>query len=610
MIENKKTVSAFLLLLLTGFLIVPLYAATVSITVDGSVRQGTVPHFWSECVGTGTMEYCLKPAWQTAARIGAQEAGFKRVRGHGLLIHWNGVDSIHVGTSPNWSFTVIDKIIDTVIACGLHPIIELDFMPTSMQSNGVTSHPNNLTTWQNFIAALATNLESRYTVAEVRKWYWEVWNEYDYSGFWNGSATDYYDMFNYARLGVRSVDTNIIIGGPATTGNGPLSAFLTNCPGTKFLSNHQYGNGPATSSNPLNMRNDNQTRSTLIKNSGKKLFSLNTEYNSSYAGSGGNVDLNDISMDSHINAAFVAKSVKVLVSDCIGGANLFPDVFSYWAISDCFDESSNNLNSWIEAHNNIPFAQIYGLVTYQGIRKAAFNCFKMLNMMGTTGLSLTNGSGDNDGIDGFATVNADSSQVSILVYSYYADMSASSADNTVSLEINHLPFANSQQLTVHHYRVDSLHNNPYAFWLRWGKPVTPTAAQWDTLRAHDSRNGLDSLEASSVITYTGAAINKSFSIPRYGVSLLTYTKKTISTIIPAKPEVCKEYLLIHGTMLVVNNMLNGSVHVVISSVDGKVRKQFKTTQKSFDLSKGLEKGLYIVDAKISALRLVKKMVVQ
>ena len=62
-------------------------SATTTLTVDGSVRQGAIPHFWSECVGTGTMEYCLKPAWTTAARIGAQEAGFKRVRGHGILIH-------------------------------------------------------------------------------------------------------------------------------------------------------------------------------------------------------------------------------------------------------------------------------------------------------------------------------------------------------------------------------------------------------------------------------------------------------------------------------------------------------------------------------------------
>ena len=189
-------------------------------------------------------------------------------------------------------------------------------------------------------------------------------------------------------------------------------------------------------------------------------------------------------------------------------------------------------------------------------------------------------------------------------------MDASSADNTVSLTINHLPFANGQQLSFHHFRVDSLHNNPYAFWLKWGKPNPLSSAQLDTLKANDSRNGLDSLEASSVITYTGAAINKSFSIPRYGVSLLTFTKNNQSAINSVKQAVKHEDLLVNGTRLVVNTQLKGQVNILISSVDGRILKKCSTMQRSFDLSKGLEKGVYLVDIKTSGARMVKRMVLQ
>ena len=46
-----------------------LHSAAYTIAVDGSVKQGSVPHYWSTCVGRGGMRYCLKPAWQTAIRL-------------------------------------------------------------------------------------------------------------------------------------------------------------------------------------------------------------------------------------------------------------------------------------------------------------------------------------------------------------------------------------------------------------------------------------------------------------------------------------------------------------------------------------------------------------
>jgi xylan 1,4-beta-xylosidase len=440
-----------------------------------------------------------------------------------------------------------------------------------------------------------------------------VWNEYDYPGFWNSDAAHYYTLYDSASRGVRSVDTNILIGGPATTGSGPLQNFWNNCNayGIKSLTNHNYGAAPGNTSDPVNIRSDNRVRSGVIRSSGRNLLSLNTEYNSTYGGAGGNTSANCYSMDSHINASFVAKTVKLIIADCIGGSYNYPDVLSYWALSDVFDEcGSNNLNSYIEYRNYIPFGQVFGLINYQGIRKAAFNAFKMLHTLGNTGLSLTGGSGDADGVDGIATVSADTSEVKILIYSYYTAFNVTSADNTVNLIVNHLPFANGQSLTVHHYRIDSLHNNPYGVWQRLGSPAVPTTAQWDSLRAHDGRNGLDSLEASTTITYTGATLTKSFAIPRYGVSLLTYAKYIPTKVVTTVKPVGHVNLSMRGTRLIVSDQQKGPVNILIFSADGRFLKEYRVTQGSFDLRKDLSRGFYLVRAEADGMRIVRKMMVQ
>jgi len=84
----------------------------------------------------------------------------------------------------------------------------------------------------------------------------------------------------------------------------------------------------------------------------------------------------------------------------------FRTYFHTGTISDVFDEGS-----YITGHSLGPVREVFGLINYQGIRKAAFNGYKMLNMMGTTRLALTGGTADADGVDGFATVSSDNSQV-------------------------------------------------------------------------------------------------------------------------------------------------------------------------------------------------------
>jgi xylan 1,4-beta-xylosidase len=358
--------------------------------------------------------------------------------------------------------------------------------------------------------------ESRYGQERVRTWLWEVWNEWDYSGFWSGGTEQkYYDLYKNAVLGAKGVDPQIKIGGPSTTGSGGLANFVNVCKSNNMevdlLTNHCYGQSGSTESNPASIRNDNRNRSNAIKNSGKKLLSLNTEYSSSYSGQGGNTSAFCISMDSHVNAPFIAKCVKLILDDHTAGTAQIPDAISYWAISDVFDEGS-----WYASHSTTLFGQVFGLINQHGIPKAAFNAHRLLHKMGTTRLALTGGTGDNDGVDGFATVDSTNSVVTIMVYNFYKALGGQTAVDNVSLTVNSLPIANGN-VEVRHYRIDSLHSNPYSVWLKANKPQSTNTSAMDQIRAAAN---LAEMYPAKTINYTGGAYTESFELPRQGMSLI------------------------------------------------------------------------------------------
>lgn len=594
-----------------------------TITVDAGNLSSSLPHFWSECVGTGTMAYCLKPEWQAAAKIGADEAGFKRVRGHGILMGWNNIDRTGFfhwnGTgTPTYTWGTLDSIYDFIVdSCKMAPIVELSFMPKDLQSNNTCiSKPKNYDIWRDMIHELVAHCIERYGLEKVRSWYWEVWNEYDYSGFFNGSANDYYMMYQKAAEGVKRADSLIMVGGPSSTGPDKLQAFVNYCNTNKvkldFLSNHKYGGGASgPNGDPAVIRDECRQRATVIKNSGKKMYSLNTEYNSSWAGQGGNTGANCVSMDSHVNAPFVAKCVKLILDDHTAGTYLPPDVLSYWAISDVFDEQPpNNGGSFIENHNKVPFGQVFGLINYQGIRKATFNSFKLLHTMGTSRLSLTGGSGTADGVDGFASVNSDSTVVSVLLYNFYTALDGSGGEKNVSLTIKNLPFAAGKIETVR-YLIDADHSNPYGVWVKQGKPAVPSDAQWQAMR--DAQN-ISEIEPKAESEYSGAAITRTFTLARQSVTQFVIRKAGITAAADGKRvrEVpLSNIFSMSGTVITINSTVKQPGTAAIYSANGRILNVVELSSiHPTDAGKGLAPGVYIVGINAASSTVMRKMIVR
>jgi hypothetical protein len=163
MIQSPKSVTAIITFLAAVFISSPVFAARYTITVNSNTRQGTVPHFWSRCVGTGGAQLCLDANWKAHAKIGVAEAGFQAFRGHRILtasnpITWNG------SGTPTYNWTAFDQIYDFLVD-SLHsvPIMELSSMPPALQTSGEWSPPRNYDIWQDMInKGLFRILEWRY----------------------------------------------------------------------------------------------------------------------------------------------------------------------------------------------------------------------------------------------------------------------------------------------------------------------------------------------------------------------------------------------------------------------------------------------------------------
>jgi xylan 1,4-beta-xylosidase len=505
--------------------------AQTTITVDASKQTAGNPPFWAASFGTGTASLSLRTDLQTHYKIGNRELGALRVRGHGVLNDDIGIYK----AAGSYDWTNFDKYLTGIVQAGMRPIMELDFMPTALALNGSSRDIyKNATDYKNFIQAVVQHCVDKYGASDVGQWFWEIWNEPDYTGFWNGTnaseavgakMTDYYTLYDNAVAAITAVLPNAYVGGPATTEPSKIGAFLQHCKsaGTRvtFASSHVYPGGASggSSANATTLVNDNNTRTSQISSGGyttSQVMSFNTEWNSSYSGQGGGAGDVLTSMDNHWNVGFILKGVKLL-SDKNAGSTPPLNVFSYWVLSDIFDESSGPSGSYILSKGGtLPFGQVFGLMTFQGIRKAAFNAFKMLTYLGPKRLMSGGGTGS-DGVDAMATMSANSDELEILVYDYYATLNTTGSD-MVTINVSNIPATMmGKTLYLTHFRVDQTHANPYNIWTGQGSPTAPSEAQLQALRAAQH---LMPLTTPTTMTLSSTTFSTSFTIPRQAGSLL------------------------------------------------------------------------------------------
>lgn len=151
----------------------------------------------------------------------------------------------------NYDFTTSDEIISS-IANGDFKIF---YRLGESASDNITLRqpPNNFSKWAKICKYIVMHYNDGwnngfyYNIS-----YWEIWNEPDLNGFWNGTSEEYYRLYNITSRLLKNYNPNLKIGGPCTSSiwneeftNDFLSYIKENNLPLDFYSWHMYANSPS-----------------------------------------------------------------------------------------------------------------------------------------------------------------------------------------------------------------------------------------------------------------------------------------------------------------------------------------------------------------------------
>jgi len=463
----------FILAVVTAFCInVPLIEAQVNspqdvIVVDANAATHPFPHFWERMFGSGRAILSLRDSYRQDLREVKQVTDFVYVRFHAILHDEVGVYGEDEQGNAIYNFSYVDQIYDGLLAQGVRPFVEISFMPKRLAAKEAPQafwyHPNvsppkDWQRWDALITAFAHHLVDRYGIAEVARWYFEVWNEPNLDT-WVGEPKQatYWELYDHTAAALKAVNSRIRVGGPATAQAAWVDAFLRHCADKKvpvdFASTHVYAND--TSQDVFGTQEDiprdqmvcravakvhNQIRSSTMPH----LPLIWSEFNASYK-------TEPEVTDSIYMGPWLADTVR----QCDG----LVDMMSYWTFSDVFEE---------QGAVKTPFYGGYGLIAVDGIPKPAFNAFKLLHKLGEERLTLDSN---------FALLTRRKDGALVLAVWNYAAPGESGPARTVTLR---LKGTKASRASIS--RVDHDHGDFHRAYEQMGSPRYPTQGQIQTLR--------------------------------------------------------------------------------------------------------------------------------
>lgn len=478
--------------------------------------QGTpFPHYWELSVGSCHAVTGLRSDWREQLAKAHRELGFQYVRFHGLLDDDMSVcgrqsDPFRGESKLRYAFVNIDSIFDFLLEIGMKPFIELGFMPSALASGTQTcfhykanvTPPADYGEWEALIRALVQHLVDRYSLEEVRTWFFEVWNEPNLSFFWAGSQAEYFKLYEHAARAVKSVDGKLRVGGPATSINAWLSDMLAFCRASgapiDFLSTHHYPtDDPLWRNSDLTIEDFfRQFRDEMGKYKRGVLREMTerarveaatmllyyTEWNSSAI-------LPDPNHDISFSAALVAKTI----ADNDG----LVDGYSFWTFSDIFEE---------QGQFAAPFHGGFGLQTIHGIPKPTYRVFEMLHNLGDRRQIVEGGAGST--VEVLAVCGETGPR--LLAYNHNVPGGDISAEEVVITLEGILP-GTPASIT----RVDAENANPRQKWVELSSPEYPTRVELAEIE-RASRPPAGDLH----LEFSGDKCVVRFILPPHGVALI------------------------------------------------------------------------------------------
>jgi xylan 1,4-beta-xylosidase len=436
-------------------------------TCDFTGPASRLPHFWEHTVGSCHAPLALRADWQAQMRRAHDELGFRHVRFHGLLCDDVGT-LIAEGDTLFYSFFNADQIFDFLLSIGMKPFVELSFMPTTLASSGQTvfhyganvSPPKDYAHWATLIRKLVAHWVERYGLAELREWFFEVWNEPNLDAFGSGKQDDYFKLYRYTAEAIKSVDPALKVGGPATAANAWVDDFIAFCAKNQlpadFISTHHYPTDSFGRPGDDTEAQLSQSRRSVLRDETREVRRQAGDRPVYYTEWCTSSNPRDPMHDEPYAAAFITKTIME--------ANGLVQGYSYWTFSDIFEENY---------FPSVPFHGGFGLLNIHGIAKPAYRAFELLHALGTAILPVE---GAHPTVDAWAVRGVGS--ITVLLTNYALPRHPI-ATETIRIKLGNVPPPAGADIR----RIDADHANAKRRWGEMGSPDYLNAASLAELKA-------------------------------------------------------------------------------------------------------------------------------
>ncbi len=338
---------------------------------------------WRNAIAVGRAFDLMRADLQSHLRLLQREIGFRFCRFHAVFDDDMDVVLRRPDGTLAFQWRNVDQVYDALLALGLKPFVELNPMPTALASGTQTmfwyemnvTPPKDYGEWEQLVEAFTRHLVDRYGIAEVRSWWFEVWNEPNLQGFWSGTKAEYFQLYDASARALKRVDAGLRVGGPASSKASWLEDMVTHCDETgvplDFASSHLYPQDEyvdfrdrAGSPYPPGRYFIETVRDAVRRVRAKRpgLPVHWTEWNTMSCASTKGIDwCNNTTNDALHGAAVAARAMVELDGDL--------DTLCWWVASDIFAEGGIAQSA---------FSMTYGLLTIHGIPKAHYHAFSFL----------------------------------------------------------------------------------------------------------------------------------------------------------------------------------------------------------------------------------------
>jgi len=452
------------------------------IAVDIAAAATPVDRFYDLSVGSDFPGTLIRQDSQAQLGTAVNELGFRYLRFHGIFHDVLGTVRAADGRMT-YDWRGIDRLYDAMLTKGIRPFVELGFTPDALKTSeqtlfywkGNTSHPK-LDGWRDLVDSFVRHCRERYGEAEVRRWYFEVWNEPNLKDFWEGADQKaYLNLYETSAKAIKAIDPALRVGGPATAGVDWIPAFLDHAARNRipvdFVSTHTYGvdggflDEQGKQDTKLLMTPDaivadvHKARRQISASAFPGLPLFFTEWSASYTP-------RDFVHDSYISAPYILSKLKRSQGALQG--------MSYWTYSDLFEEPGPPPT---------PFHGGFGLMNREGIRKPAWFAYKYLHALRGKSVPVT---------DENAMVAVNGRYTAALVWDwhqpeqavsnkpFYTRLVPAAASAPVSLAFAHVA---PGRYRVRLYRTGYRRNDPLSAYIDMKMPAQFDASQLARMRA-------------------------------------------------------------------------------------------------------------------------------